>query len=193
MGTGIDLFLDWENGIWVAGTGIWPLGMGNEVLKNGNGIEVMRVDSQYTFDPFLMSLVMIFVVNYNIPSTTCKQAYSGARNSGFSDYVCPQVRSTAEYMPGFRYILHLTLSIYLKGKVQQKIPSCQTLKGLKTVYSTDKGRTIIFLEGGWTFCQRKGVVVVANNFFAPASFCKQFVFVHRMCLNNMWCCCQKYI
>jgi hypothetical protein len=24
MGTGIDLFLDWENGIWVAGTGIWP-------------------------------------------------------------------------------------------------------------------------------------------------------------------------
>ena len=41
MGTGIDLFLDWENGIWDAGTGIWPLGMGNEVLKNGNGIEVM--------------------------------------------------------------------------------------------------------------------------------------------------------
>jgi hypothetical protein len=40
MGTGIDLFLDWENGIWVAGTGIWlGLGMGNEVLKNG--IEVM--------------------------------------------------------------------------------------------------------------------------------------------------------
>jgi hypothetical protein len=30
-----------------AGTGIWPLGMGNEVLKNGNGIEVMRVDSQF--------------------------------------------------------------------------------------------------------------------------------------------------
>jgi hypothetical protein len=47
MGTGIDLFLDWENGILVAGTGIWPLGMGNEVLKNGNGIEVMRVDSQF--------------------------------------------------------------------------------------------------------------------------------------------------
>jgi hypothetical protein len=72
MGTGIDLFLDWENEIWVAGTGIWPLGMGNEVLKNGNGIEVMQVDSQffhvlsilkYNFDPFLVSLVMIFVVN----------------------------------------------------------------------------------------------------------------------------------
>jgi hypothetical protein len=70
MGTGIDLFLDWENGIWVAGTG--PLGMGNEVLKNGNGIEVMQVDSQlfhvlsilkYNFYPFLVSLVMIFVVN----------------------------------------------------------------------------------------------------------------------------------
>jgi hypothetical protein len=41
MGTGIDLFLGWENGICVAVTGIWPLGMGNEVLKNGKGIEVM--------------------------------------------------------------------------------------------------------------------------------------------------------
>jgi hypothetical protein len=82
-----------------------------------NGIEVMRVDSQffhvlgilkYNFDPFLVSLVMIFVVlNYIIHSTTCEQAYSGARNSGFSDYACPP----AEYMPGFQYILHLTLSI----------------------------------------------------------------------------------
>jgi hypothetical protein len=115
MGTVIDLFL-WENGIWVAGIGIWPLGMGNEVLKNGNGIEVMRVDSQffhvlsvlkYNFDPCLVSLIMIFVVNYIIHSTTCEQAYSGARNSGFSDYAC-----------GFRYMLHLTLSIYLKGKAQ---------------------------------------------------------------------------
>jgi hypothetical protein len=25
----------------------WPLGMRNEVLKNGNGIEVMRVDFQF--------------------------------------------------------------------------------------------------------------------------------------------------
>jgi hypothetical protein len=50
-------------GIWVAGTGIWPLGMGNEILKNGNRIEIMRVDSQffrvlsilkYNFDPFLV-------------------------------------------------------------------------------------------------------------------------------------------
>jgi hypothetical protein len=74
--------------------------MGNEVLKNGNGIEVMRVDSQffhvlsilkYNFDPFLVSLVMIFVVNYNIHSNNCEQAYSGARNSGFSDYACPQL------------------------------------------------------------------------------------------------------
>jgi hypothetical protein len=65
--------------------------MRNEVLKNGNGIEVMRVDSQFfhvlsilkhNFDPFLVSLVMIFVVNYIIHSTTCEQAYSGARNSG---------------------------------------------------------------------------------------------------------------
>jgi hypothetical protein len=95
MGTGIDLFLDRETGIWVAGTGIWPLGMGNEVLKNGNGIEVMRVDSQifhvlsilkYNFDPFLVSLVLIFIVNYTIHSTTCEQAYSGTQNSGFSDY-----------------------------------------------------------------------------------------------------------
>ena len=51
MGAGIGLFLGWENGIgvsgtgiWVSGTGIWPLGMGNEVLKNGNGIEIMPVD-----------------------------------------------------------------------------------------------------------------------------------------------------
>jgi hypothetical protein len=86
MGTGIDLFLDWENGICVAGTGIWPLGMGNEVLRNGNGIEVMRVDSQffhvlsilkYNFDLFLVSLVMIFV--YIIHSTTCEQAHTLAR------------------------------------------------------------------------------------------------------------------
>jgi hypothetical protein len=110
MGTGIDLFLDWENGIWVAGTGIWPLGMGNEVLKNGNGIEVMRVDSQffyvlsilkYNFDPFLVSSVMIFVVNYVIHSTTCEQAYSGARNSGFSDYACPRMLQMP--FPGFKF------------------------------------------------------------------------------------------
>ena len=104
-------------GFGFSGTGIWPLGMGNEVLKNGNRIELMRVDSQffhvlsilkYNFDPFLVSLVMIFVVNYIIHSTTCEQAYSGVRNSGFSDYTFPQVRCTAEHMPGFRYILHLT-------------------------------------------------------------------------------------
>jgi hypothetical protein len=72
MATGIDLFLEWENGIWVAGTGIWPLRMRNEVLKNGNGIEVMRVDSQffhvlsilkYNFD---LSLVMTFVVKDDV-------------------------------------------------------------------------------------------------------------------------------
>jgi hypothetical protein len=51
--------------------GIWPLGMGNEVLKNGNGIEVMRVDSQifhvlsilkYNFDPFLVYLVVFLLL-----------------------------------------------------------------------------------------------------------------------------------
>ena len=47
MGAGIGLFLCWENGIGVTGTGIWPLGMGNEVLKNGNGIEIMPVDFQF--------------------------------------------------------------------------------------------------------------------------------------------------
>ena len=46
MGAGIGLFLGWENEIGVTGTGIWPLGMGNEVLKNGNGIEIMPVDFQ---------------------------------------------------------------------------------------------------------------------------------------------------
>ena len=44
MGAGIGLFLGWENGIGVTGTGIWQLGMGNEVLKNGNGIDIMPVD-----------------------------------------------------------------------------------------------------------------------------------------------------
>jgi hypothetical protein len=58
MGTGIDLFFGWENGIWVTGIGIWLLGMGNEALKTGNGIEVMRVDFQFfprfkcNVDPF---------------------------------------------------------------------------------------------------------------------------------------------
>jgi hypothetical protein len=82
----------------------------------------MQVDSQFfhvlsilkfNFDPFLVSLVMIFVVNYITHSTTCELAYSAARKSGFSDYACPQVRCTAEYMPGFRYILHLTHSKYI--------------------------------------------------------------------------------
>jgi hypothetical protein len=31
------------------GFGLLGLGMGNEVLKNGNGIEVMRVDSQFFY------------------------------------------------------------------------------------------------------------------------------------------------
>jgi hypothetical protein len=50
-----------------------------------------------------------------------------------------------------------------------------------------KGRTIIFWRGGGgggdissTQTIFFGVVVVANNFFAPASFCKQFIFVHRL-------------
>ena len=76
MGTGIDLFLDWENGIWVAG-------------------------KKYNFDPFLVSLVMIFVVNYIIHSTTCKQAYSGAQNSGFSHYAC--LRMLQMPFPGFKF------------------------------------------------------------------------------------------
>jgi hypothetical protein len=151
MGTGIDLFLDWENGIWVAGTGIWPLGMRNEVLKNGIWIEVMRVDSQffhvlsilkYNFDPYVVSLVMIFVVNYITHSTTCEQAYSGARNSGFSDYAC--LRMLQMPFPGFKFRNFLCLrheppspTIPIFDKVSA---TCTHggLKGLKTVYSTDK-------------------------------------------------------
>ena len=100
----------------------------------------MQVDSQffhvlsilkYNFNPFLVSLVMIFVVNYIIHSATSEQAYSGARNSWFSDYTCPQVRCTAEYMTGFRYILHLTLSIYLKGKAQPLLPHGAHTRWLK--------------------------------------------------------------
>jgi hypothetical protein len=81
----------------------------------------------------LVFLVMIFVVliYYIVHSTTCEQAYSGARNSGFSDYACPQVRCTAEYMAGFRYIFHLTLSIYLKGKAQPLLPHSARTRRLK--------------------------------------------------------------
>ena len=32
---GIDLLLDWENGIWVAGTGIWSLGWEMKSSKMG--------------------------------------------------------------------------------------------------------------------------------------------------------------
>ena len=109
MGTGIDLFLDWENGSWVAGTGIWPLGMGNEVLKNGNGIEVMRVDSQffyvlsilkYNFDPFFVSLVMIQrhtlapgILGFLIMrvSECCKCHF---RDSNFFKFSVPSARPT---------------------------------------------------------------------------------------------------
>ena len=103
MGTRIDLAI-FRLGKWDLGCWDW------EVLKNGNGIEVMRVDSQffyvlsilkYNFDPFLVSLVMIFVVNYIIHSTTCEQAYSGARNSGFSDYAC--LRMLQKPFPVFKF------------------------------------------------------------------------------------------
>jgi hypothetical protein len=77
------------------------------------------------------------VVNYIIHSATCEQAYSGSRNSGFSDYAYPQVRCTAEYMPGFRYILHLTLSIYLKGKAQPLLPH-----GAHTRWLKDAGQSV---------------------------------------------------
>jgi hypothetical protein len=134
---------DWE---------IWPLGMGNEVLKNGNGIKVMRVDSQffyvlsilkYNFDPFCVSLVMIFVVNYIIHSTTCEQAYSGARNSGFSDYAC--LRMLQMPFPGFKFknfpCLRHENNPAPPTLIFHKVSATCThggLKGLKTVYSTDK-------------------------------------------------------
>ena len=38
MGAGIGLFLGWENGIGVTGTGIWPLGMGMKSLKIRMGL-----------------------------------------------------------------------------------------------------------------------------------------------------------
>ena len=66
MGAGIGLFLGWENGIGVAGTGIWPLGMGNEVLKNGNGIKIMPVDFQF-FAPFNVCPKSKISSNLDIP------------------------------------------------------------------------------------------------------------------------------
>jgi hypothetical protein len=48
---------------------------------------------------------MIFGVNYIIHSTTCQQAYSGARNSGFSDYAC--LRMLQMPIPGFNLRIKL--------------------------------------------------------------------------------------
>lgn len=58
MLTGIGLFLGWENGDSVRGIGIWPMGMANEILKNGNGIVVMWVD--LSFSSFLSSFLIGF-------------------------------------------------------------------------------------------------------------------------------------
>jgi hypothetical protein len=51
--------------------------MGNEVLKNGNGIEVMRVDSQffhvlsilkYNVDPFLVMILLLTILFTALPA-----------------------------------------------------------------------------------------------------------------------------
>ena len=80
------------------GFGLLGLGIGhwereiNPQKWELNRIEIMRVDSQffrvlsilkYNFDPFLVSLVLIFVVNYIIHSTTCEQAYLAPGILGF--------------------------------------------------------------------------------------------------------------
>ena len=43
MGAGIGLFLGWENGIGVAGTGIWPLGMRMKSLKIRMGLRYCQL------------------------------------------------------------------------------------------------------------------------------------------------------
>ena len=68
MGAGIGLFLGRENGIGVTGTGIWPLGMGNEVLKNGN--EIMPVDFQF-FPPFKFVPNRKFHLIWIFQNTSC--------------------------------------------------------------------------------------------------------------------------
>jgi hypothetical protein len=82
------------------------------------------------------------------------------------------------------YTSLITLSIYLKGKAQQKIPSCRTLKGLIKLFILPiRDGPLFFWRGDGHFVNANnffGGVVVANIFFAPASFCKQFVFVHRL-------------
>jgi hypothetical protein len=87
----------------------------------------MRVDSQffhvlsilkYNFDPFLVYLVMIFVVIILFTALPANRYTLAPGILGFLIMRDPRVRCTAEYMPGFRYIFHLTLSIYLKGKAQ---------------------------------------------------------------------------
>jgi hypothetical protein len=86
---------------------------------------------------------MIFVVNYIIHSTTCEQAYSGARNSGFSDYACLRMLQM--------HFRDSNLKILMGPPPPPPIPpptpifhkvsaTCTHggLKGLKTVNSTDK-------------------------------------------------------
>ena len=66
IGTGIDLFFSCMvikmRFCMVTGTGIWPLGMGNDVLKNGNGIDVMRV--YFRFFYLLKYNVVVFRERY---------------------------------------------------------------------------------------------------------------------------------
>ena len=90
------------------------------------GMGLKQCESIPNFDLFLVSLVMIFVVsNYIIHSTTCEQAYYGARNSGFSDYACIIFTSPPPLPPP---IFHKVSATCTHGG----------LKSLKTVYSTDK-------------------------------------------------------
>ena len=83
---------------------------------------------------------MIFVVNnYIIHSTTCEQAYYGARNSGFSDYAC--LRMLQMPFPGFKFKNFPARAPPPPPPIFHKVSATCThggLKSLKTVYSTDK-------------------------------------------------------
>ena len=88
-----------------------------------------------------MSLVMIFVVDYIIHSTTCEQAYSGARNSGsVFDYAC--LRMLQMPFSGFKLKIFRAFDTKPPPPIFHKESATCILhggfKGIKTVYSTDK-------------------------------------------------------
>jgi hypothetical protein len=81
---------------------------------------------------------MIFVVNYIIHSTTCEQAYFGARNSGFSDYACPDWSDAQQSLSPSMPVRRLGVGIALEKSnwVRPVIGWRQIVRWISNVSST---------------------------------------------------------